>query len=287
MKKILIVLILLLHSIANAANVQVVDKNGHKLDPKADGSIDVNVQDQHTEPIDSLFAQSVSNFTLSSATGESGITAATFVYTFEATAGHGITDADPNTEILLLDVAADKSFYATVTGVSTNTITVDRPIDHIFPTTTLGRIVNTNMAVDGSTTPQIFTLRAGSVPIDITGFTLDMLDDTAMDNSTFGSRAALANGLAFRIVDSFHKTIFNFKTNGEMAKFWGPLDYAPKVGGGDHGVTGTVRYGGQGNHGIVLRVSGDDVLQWVVQDDLTSQNSITVTAQGHLTEGEN
>jgi hypothetical protein len=235
------------------------------------------MQDQITPPIDALFAQSISNFTLSADTIASTIS--TLQYTFTATAGHAIVIGN---EILLLDTIADKSFYAIVLNVSVDTITVDRPIDHTFPAASaLGRRVITNMAVDGSTTEQIFSVRAGQNPSDFTRFIIAMTDDTAMDSGTFGGITALTRGLVFRIINSFQKTIFCFKTNGEIAKFCYDVDYVLKAPAGEFGLNARISFAGQEKHGVALRISGNDVLQWVVQDDLRALSTLRIAAQGH------
>jgi hypothetical protein len=256
-----------------------LDANIKNLKLASDGSLDVNLQDQVTPPIDTYFLQSLSNFNLAVDTVASGIEVGDLVYTFTATAGHGIAPAD---EILLLDVAGDRSFYAEVLGVVGNVITVDRPIDHIFPSANaLGRIVNSNMNVDGSGTPVIFSLRAGSTPIDFVRFLLTMTDDANMDDSTFGSRVRLTRGMVLRIVNGFQETIFNWKTNGEIAQWCYDTKYPDKKPAGEYGFNARTTFGGPSKHGVVLRIGTGDVIQIIVQDNLTSQTSIKWSAEGH------
>jgi len=259
---------------------KIVDSTGSEWKVEANGGMPINIQDQTSKPIDAYFARSLSNFTLSADTGVSGIAVGTFVYTFTATAGHGISATD---EILLLDVALDRSFFAVVTNVATNVITVDRPIDHDFTVavTTLGRVVSTQMNVNGSVTPIVFSARAGVNEIDFTRFIIRMLDSTSMDDGKFGGITALTNGLVFRIVNSFQKTIFNFRTNGEIANFCFDTKYADRAPGGQYGFSGRITFAGPSKHGVTLRIGTDDVLQWVVQDDLTGLDVLQVVGQGH------
>jgi hypothetical protein len=265
--------------------VVLYGSDGSPIKIGEDGSLDVNIQDQSTPPIDTYFAQSKSNFTISVNTGESGTTAASLIYTFTATTGHGIIIGD---EIILLDTAANWSLLLNVLNVAGDVITVDRPIDHDFAAaTTLGRVVTTNMAVDGSTTPQIFSARAGTTQIDFTRFLIKMLSDTSMDDGRFGSIiGGVSRGLVFRIVNTFQKTIFCFKTNGEIANYCYDVRYADKAPAGQYGFSARITFGGQSKHGVVLRIGEDDVLQWVVQDDLTDLNVVQVVGQGHETIGE-
>lgn len=241
--------------------------------------IPVNIQDQTTQPVDTLFARSLSSFTLSADTGVSGETA--FVYIFTATAGHGIIAGD---EIGLFDAPANRFFFATVLNVAVNVITVDRPIDHNFTAAiTEGRIITTEMAVNGSVTPVIYTLNAGSIPIDITRTIIQMLDATAMDDGTFGGLPALTRGLVFRHFNGWQKTIFCLKTNGEIRQFCYDVEYSPSAPAGQFGLGARITFGGQNKHGVVLRVKNTDVLQWVVQDDLTGLISLKIAAEGHYT----
>jgi hypothetical protein len=81
------------------------------------------------------------------------------------------------------------------------------------------------MAVDGSTTPQVFSVRAGSVPSDVVRFIITIIDDASMDDGKFGALAALNRGLVFRILNSYQKTVFCFKTNGDIKQFCFDGDY--------------------------------------------------------------
>jgi hypothetical protein len=173
-----------------------------------------------------------------------------------------------------------------VINVATDTITVDRPLDFAFTSaSTLGRIVTTEMAVSGSlASPQIFSIRAGATERDHTRLIVSMLDDTTMDDGRFGGGTALANGLVFRIVNSFQKTIFNWKSNGEMANFCYDVSYSDKAPAGQYGLRARISFGGQDKHGVVLRLGTNDVLQFVVQDDLTGLVSLKAVVQGHITE---
>jgi hypothetical protein len=260
----------------------ITDLDGDIANVGLNSGLDVNVSDQTTEPEDILFVQEISSFTLAADTTASGITAGSLVYDFTATAGHGIAPLD---EIILIDQASERVLQAEALNVVGNVITLDRPIDFAYPSaTTLGRITTSNMAVDGSVTPQIFTARAGSTPLDFVRFIVTMLDDTSMDDGKFGGITALSDGLVFRIANSFQKTIFNFKTNGDIAQFCYDTSYASKAPGGQYGFNARITFGGPSKHGVVLRITSNDVLQWVVQDDLTNLISLRIAGEGHKTQ---
>jgi hypothetical protein len=169
--------------------------------------------------------------------------------------------------------------------VATDLITLDRPIDFAFAAaTTLGRIVISNMAVDGSSTEQIFTVRAGAVPFDITRIIVQMVHAAAGDDGKFGGITAISRGLVMRVVDGVQKTIFNWKTNGDIRNFCFDLSYSDKAPGGENGTGARITFGGQAKHGVVIRLSGDDALQFIVQDNLTALTSLKIVAQGHEVE---
>jgi hypothetical protein len=268
-----------LHAINSdgSTNNRIVASNGTVWELEKNGAMPVNIQDQTSPPIDDYFLQSISNFTIASDTTVA--TPTTVPNTFTATAGHGIVATD---EILLLDTAQNRSFFATVLNVAVNVITVDRPLDESYAAaTTLGRIVTCEMAVDGSVTPQIFSARAGTTELDITRIIITIISSTSMDDSRFGGITALTNGFAFRILNSFKKTIFNFHSNNDIKQFCFDVNYSDKAPAGFYGLTARITFGGQDKHGVVLRIGSDDYLQWIVQDDLTGLDSVKVSLQGH------
>jgi len=237
----------------------------------------VNIQDQHSPTFDDLFAMEISSFTISADT--TAATPTTVPNTFTATAGHGIVTTD---EIILLDVAQNKSFSSIVTNVSVDEITVAKPLDISYlADSTLGRIVTTNMAVDGSVTPKIFSARAGTTELDTTRVIITMISGTSMDDSKFGGISALTNGFAFRILNGFIKTIFNFQTNQDIKQFCYDVNYSDKAPAGSYGLSARISFAGQDKHGVTLRIGEDDYLQWIVQDDQTGQDSIRVSLMGH------
>lgn len=246
---------------------------------ETNGGLPVNIQDQTSPPVDTYFLRQLGSFSLAADTVASGAT--TLNYTFTATTGHGLVAGN---EIQLLDLTTQTRMFAMVTNVATDTITLDRPIDHVFPAAaTIAQIVSSDMAVDGSVTPVIFTVRAGTNPVDITRLIFHIDDNGSMDDGKFGSLAPLTNGLVFRFYDTKRLTIFNWKTNGEVKHFSYDGQYTDSTLGpsGQESFSSRISFGGQSKHGVVLRISDDDVLQFIVQDDLSSLGSVQVVAQGH------
>jgi hypothetical protein len=252
------------------------------------GGVPMNPQDQTTEPVPGYFAKEVSAFTLAANTGVS--TEDVLVRQFAANPGHLIehNPGDPD-ELLLLDRVANRSFYCHTTPFTGDTIKIDRPIDHNFlysgdpPIPALGKIVTTEMSVDGSTTPQRFEIRAGAIPTDHISLVIRILSAAQPDFSKFGDQDALVYGLCLRIVNGFQRTIFNFHTIGEMYDFGADVNIVQKAGGGEWATTAKILL--KDNLGVALRIETGDVLQLVVQDAIT-QSSLKCAMGAHLTQGE-
>jgi len=240
------------------------------------GGTNATVIDDDTEPIDTYFAESLGSFTLAADTVASGLTAASLVYTFTATTGHGIVATD---QINL--IAADRNFTAYVTNVTGDVITVDTPIDYVFPSGSTGLIINTNLAVDGSVTPRIFKVQAGVTPVFFRRLIITMTDGSAMDDGKFGGIPALTNGIVLRIVNGFQKSIVNIKTNSDLRQWAYDLQYADKAPAGVYGASSRLTFAGKEKHGVVLAVSGLSEIQWVVQDDLTGLLTLKISAMGN------
>jgi hypothetical protein len=112
-----------------------------------------------------------------------------------------------------------------------------------------------------------------------------MTDDTSMDDNRFGGIAKLTRGVVLRIVDTFQKTIFNWKTNGEIAQWCFDTTYSDKAPAGFFGFRARITFGGQSKHGVVLRISTGDVIQIVIQDDLSGLETLRVCGEGHEVTG--
>jgi len=243
----------------------------------ANGGTNATIIDNDTEPVDAYFHRVDSTFTLAADTTAS--TKTTLNYDFEATTGHGIAVDD-----YVHLVEEDRDLMAQVKNVATDTITLDRPIDYVYTAAnTGGEIVTINLSVDGSTTPQIFKIKSGITPAFIRRVIITIFDASpaTMDDGTFGNIAALSNGLVLRQINDYQKTIWAVKTNGDFAQWAYDTTYTANAPQGDSGFRCRMTFGGLDKHGVVLEVAGEDELQWIVQDDLTDLDSITITAQGN------
>lgn len=242
---------------------------------ETNGAIPVNIQDQHSQIINS-YAVKVSGSVMTLA---SNITLGS--YTAVMTAGHTFVNGD--TFYIAQD---DKSFMATVLNVATNTLTLDTPFDYAFPSaSSVVFEVSKHMNVDGSSTTQIFEIATGAastISLDIYSLRLHIMDNTAMDESTFGGISALTRGLVCRKVSANGSQYFywNAKTNGELSIMIDNTEYSTKAPSGQYAVM--FQWKIRETHGVSIRIEPGDKLELLVQDDLTSLTSMECTVQGHV-----
>jgi hypothetical protein len=243
---------------------------------------DVSIQDNTSSLFTGEFSQALTGFFLAVDTVES--TKEVLNFDFTAAPSHGIVIGN---HIFLLDTAHDKSLFGEVTNVVGDVITLDRPIDHKYEVaTTLGRIVTTEMSVVGSVaSPEIFTMRAGTIPVDITSIQFQIITTGAIDDSKFGDGTPLGNGIALRYIDGENQTIASFKTNGDFRMLGADINITEKTGGGEYVMT--VTWPIAKITGKVFRISNDEQLQLIVLDDTTAgTDNIKARAIGHQTTGE-
>ena len=252
------------------------------IDPN--GGVPVNIQDQITEPFISYFTRQLGTFSISSDIDISGTTVSELTYSFNATAGHGLSD---ESEIVLYDNVTTHTMHCYVVDVTDNTITVDRPIDFNFTSAnTVGLIVSKSLKVDGSSTPVIFNVSSGIIPVDALCFCMNIICTSEPADDLFGNIAALSKGITFRIIDSYSKTLGNIKDNGTLKSFGADVMYTDKAGGSNWSVC--IRLPFREMWGIAFRVKQGDALQVIIQDDLTSSSIVDISASivGHFTHGE-
>lgn len=251
---------------------------------RGDKGLAVNIQDQTTSVLTIPFLQTRTVVTLAVDTVQGS-------RTLTLTGGHGALVG----EILeLADTSNNTFMQAEILVVATDLITLDQPITQIFlaagPTTVV--VSSKDMLVDGSSTPQIFSI----LPLptqsgDMVRIIVGIEGPSEMDFTTFGSDDSLTNGCVLRLKksDGTFKNLFNFKSNGDfIQQGFDEAFLRPKQGNATHGLFSRVTWGGQDKHGVVIRLDGalGEELQVVIQDDLTvagpsTNTKFTLLAQGH------
>lgn len=183
--------------------------------------------------------------------------------------------------LTIWSIVGARWYQGKILSIATNAVTVDTPVDYeyqIGDTVSCGTI---NMAVDGSVTPKIFSLRSSDPGIPLTGvitrIIIEMTTTTEPGWNEFGDLAALTKGIVLRRVDGTYQNILNVKTNAEMAGVMFDLNSIDATKFGVYGIKARLTFTRIGA-GIELGV-GDD-LQLIINDNLSTLVSFTGMAQG-------
>jgi hypothetical protein len=153
-----------------------------------------------------------------------------------------------------------------------------QPGDFIFATTD-------NMNVDGSVTPQIFSLKAGvNFPVNmvVTRIIVHILDQTAMDDSKFGGLPSLDRGVLIRRVDGSIDNLVYFRNNGELSQLCYDIRYDEKAPAGFYSLTGRLTFGGLNKMGTAVFLGNNEDLEVLIQDDLTGLDQFKITFEGYI-----
>lgn len=244
---------------------------------RGDTALGVWIQDQTTESLELPFLGQRSAATLSSPT-----TIGSRFVTLEP--GHGTVVGN------VLELTNPDTFMqAEVLNIITNTIELDQPVNSVYQITASVTISIKDMIVDGSGTPQIFSV----VPLpgqfgDMVRIILDIRGPSEMDFSSFGSDNALNIGMLLRIkrANGTFKNLTHWRDNGEFIN--SAFDHSfltPKQGNATHGLAIRSTFGGQSKRGVVIRLDGvlEEELQVLIQDNLTTGTNtrLRLTVQGH------
>ena len=251
--------------------------------------LDVTLQDQATPSIIAKF-----NRVLNSTETVGAVAINDTTVTLDDT-----TEVAVGSYLVFFNPTSVRFMTATITSIATiPTVEIDTPFDFAFPAGTFVDVTNTNMAVDGSTTPVIFGLRGVGVPLgvnivaDITRIIISCTATSAVDLSKFANFAKLIKGLVLRKRDGVYENILNIKSNREMAGImydWTPFASTNPQQGID-GFVARLTFSGQSKIGVVKRLALGDDLEVIIQDDLlTAQGGESITeleivAEGHIVE---
>ena len=268
---------------------EVLDVNGEvygtSVQDVADAlglSTDVTLQDQDTPTVIAKFNQ-VHNSTTLAAVGAIDDTTITVASATGIVAGSYIILFHPGSVRYMVCEAIDIS-AAPVIGI-------DTPLDFAFPIGTFIDVAITNMATDGSTTPQVFGVRGTGAPpgveltADITRIIFECQTASAVDLSKFGDiSGGLTRGLVLRKRDGTYNNVFNVKTNGAIEGIC--FDFREHLASnpiqGVDGFTARLTFASQGKMGVVQRLRLGEDLEFINQDALQTITVLTVTAEGSL-----
>ena len=180
----------------------------------------------------------------------------------------------------------NRIFQSLITNVTGTTITLASPLDYAFTTGAIVETGNWNLNQNGSVTPVIFKIKPPSgVKFHITAISITITDDGTMDDSKFGSLAALANGIVCRRVNGNIANFFLITNNRGFYQTGYDYQYNDRAGGtGAYGFLARKKIREVNGNIISLNGATDDELQIIVRDNLTGLTEFTVQAHGHIVE---
>lgn len=249
------------------------------LDPN--GNLNVAVADQTTRPVDFMFLKKYLNTTVA-ASASIDDKVIQLASTAGIAAGHTITLVDGN----------DPAVYATTVGVvsvSAPNVTIDTPLDTDLKVGDSAAASTSEMNVNGSVTPQVFTIRGFDispslqVTFDVTAINIQITCTDPPGFGEFGDLTALTNGIVLRRTDGDYQNLMNVKSNSDFALLSHDTDfYFSSLPIGINGVFSRHAIAGQQNHGVALRLKPGENLEFIIQDDLSTLLSFRAIAQGHV-----
>lgn len=237
------------------------------------GAVPVNIQDQHTEPV-CLYLHA---------------TTAEPVLTSEISIDDVVFAIDDNTDIVDGDAITlhdgTKFYQSLVVSSTVNSVTVATPFDKVFTVAgTSIHIGSWNMAVNGSVTPQTFSIHPPpDVDFDIYTITISALDELGMDSTTFlGIVDGITNGFLLRAVNGTIKNMGLFINNLGFEEFGYSLIFPPINKKSEYGMV--ARKNIRETNGVSIRLEGgaEDTIKAIVRDDLSSQSLLAVIMNGHV-----
>jgi hypothetical protein len=213
-------------------------------------------------------------------------------YTLTVADATGITPADVQAPGDLLIVTSDigsRFYQGRVLDIVGNVLTLDTPLDYAYEVGQSARATETNMSVDGSSTPRVFSLRAAEPPgegidltVDVTRIIIQCKTTSATSLANFGNIPKLTRGLVLRRVDGEYQNVFNVKDGHEIQGIAYDYDPTTQAGQGQDGFSSRLTFGGQNKIGVVKRIGPGEDLEVIVQDDLTLLTTLEVTFEGHI-----
>ena len=174
-------------------------------------------------------------------------------------------------------------YFGEALAVVGDIITLDSLLPFAYPVAiTVVQSYTKDMNVDGSVTPQVFSIFGPGAPgikLNVVRFVWDMLTATAVDLSKFGDIVGgVTNGMLLRGVPNPSSGLpasnqFNLKTNADFNTIsggdWKPYD-AQNVVQGQHGCNTRYTMGGEEKHDAIAILITGDRIDIILTDDFST-----------------
>ena len=172
----------------------------------------------------------------------------------------------------------------TILGIVGNIITVDNPIDFAYSSGDFAQVGNTNLAVNGSVTPKMFSIRNTSaadidISLDFSKIIISMQTTSLGNYNEFGNITKLTKGLVCRVINGRIENIFNIKNNREIDNLMFDFKFIATKGSAQDGLSARFKVK---ELGAVIRVKPLEDIKFIVQDDLTLLSIFEISVQGSV-----
>jgi len=259
------------------AFVNVYNHDFHRLRAEADVKtaegdvVDTRELGKTNELVDLPFTKLISTVSLNSDTAidDNVIT---------LSPGHG-----SNVGELLFFEEGERFSYAKILSINVNDITIDSPMDFAYTTNAeVGRYTD-NLLVDGSSTPQIFSIRTTNLTdleFHLKMIKVHIIGTGELADDDFGSiSGGLTKGIQLRVKNNISKNVCNFKTNDDFVDKMN-VQYEDKP---LYSLRGECDL--QSFYDVMLKLESNlnDELQIIISDDLTSDiAALHFSIKGHV-----
>ena len=172
---------------------------------------------------------------------------------------------------------------ARITNINLNNITLDRYIDYNYSETSGCSYNNINMAVDGSTDRQIFSIKPN---INNTWHIHRMIlcgsDNIEGDDSTLLGAGTLNNGIFIRRSNGYYDNGFIARNIQDLKQVGFDVSRGDKAPAGEYSFCFRLTFAGDEKIGTPLEVNGNfnETLDVIIQDDLSMLSNLYVTWEG-------
>jgi len=251
----------------------MIIKNGELVAKgnKSGGSLDVNIQDQYSIPINLYLCVETDTLTLASTLTIDDVVIS-------------VTDATSADIGQVINIFEDTRFYQSIiVDISENDLTVASPLDFEFTTEAKVTIGSWNLAVDGSLgTITAYIKPPSGLKFDIYSLRVNLISDSRMDSSLFGSLDPLSNGILFRLVDGTTTNLPLVVNNMGFAEQGFEVYYDENSKADYYGFRAKKNYNVE--NGVSLRLNGatQDEFRLLIRDDLTDLSVMSCTINGHV-----
>lgn len=256
------------------------DANGNPIG-SLNGGLNVHDADSHFGAV-SVHAR------LDSGTSETfGVSGASVgVNVFDVAAGQGGTYSVDD-HIVISEGVLRESNVLKILNVSTDTLTVDRPLENAYTSAGVIELTSIDLATaNGSiVSPVIYTVAPPLNEIwHIRTMLFTLIDGTQSTIDRFGGINGLTNGLVVREENGRNRNLAVLRTNADMKEYFGghEVEFIQRSGGGDWATNAIWHYEEHTESAISLDGAASEVLKFIIQDDFTDLTEFEIICQGHL-----